>query len=65
MTLHINEAEVRAVLTMPMVVEAVEEIRASRPPVRSSLTRAGGSNYPAAVFFTTWPRRISPWASLP
>ena len=26
MTLHINEAEVRAVLTMPMVVEAVEEI---------------------------------------
>ncbi len=26
MTLHISEAEVRAVLTMPLAVEAVEEI---------------------------------------
>ena len=26
MTLHISEAEVRALLTMPMAVEAVEEI---------------------------------------
>ena len=26
MTLHISEAEVRAVLTMPMAVDAVEEI---------------------------------------
>ena len=26
MTLHISEAEVRAILTMPLAIEAVEEI---------------------------------------
>ena len=39
MTLHISEAEVRVLLTMPMAVDAVEEIsrkQASGEVVRSS-----------------------------
>src|SRR5260221_11081334 len=60
MTLHINEAEVRAVLTMPMVVEAVEEISRKQatgevvvhPRRRFELPGGGFFHYMAAADFS-------------
>src|SRR5260370_39372992 len=61
MTLHISEAEVRAVLTMPMVVEAVEEISRKQatgeavvhPRRRFELPGGGVFHYMAAADFST------------
>src|SRR5258705_12216093 len=60
MTLHISEAEVRAVLTMPMVVEAVEEISRKqatgevvvRPRRPFELPGGGFFHYMAAADFS-------------
>jgi ornithine cyclodeaminase/alanine dehydrogenase-like protein (mu-crystallin family) len=60
MTLHISEAEVRAVLTMPLVVEAVEEISRRQatgevvvhPRRRFELPNGGFFHYMAAADFT-------------
>src|SRR5260370_449900 len=60
MTLHISEAEVRAVLTMPMVVEAVEEISRKQatgevvvhPRRRFELPGGGFFHYMAAADFS-------------
>ena len=41
MTLHISEAEVRAVLTMPMAVEAVEEIQLCGPAFTDKVRGVG------------------------
>jgi ornithine cyclodeaminase/alanine dehydrogenase-like protein (mu-crystallin family) len=60
MTLHISEAEVRAVLTMPMAVEAVEEISRKQatgevvvhPRRRFELPGGGFFHYMAAADFS-------------
>jgi ornithine cyclodeaminase/alanine dehydrogenase-like protein (mu-crystallin family) len=60
MTLHISEAEVRAVLTMPLVVEAVEEISRKQatgevvvhPRRRFELPGGGFFHYMAAADFS-------------
>jgi ornithine cyclodeaminase/alanine dehydrogenase-like protein (mu-crystallin family) len=60
MTLHISEAEVRAVLTMPLAVEAVEEISRKQatgevlvhPRRRFELPGGGFFHYMAAADFT-------------
>jgi alanine dehydrogenase len=60
MTLHISEAEVRAVLTMPLAVEAVEEISRKQatgevvvhPRRRFELPNGGFFHYMAAADFT-------------
>lgn len=59
MTLHISEAEVRAVLTMPMAIEAVEEISRKQatgevvvhPRRRFELPGGGFFHYMAAADF--------------
>jgi ornithine cyclodeaminase/alanine dehydrogenase-like protein (mu-crystallin family) len=61
MTLHISESEVRAVLTMPMAIEAVEEISrkqssgevAVHPRRRFELPGGGFFHYMAAADFST------------
>ncbi len=61
MTLHISEAEVQAVLTMPMAVEAVEEISRKQatgevvvhPRRRFELPGGGFFHYMAAADFST------------
>ena len=40
MTLHISEAEVRVLLTMPMAVDAVEEISRKQASWRSGCSSA-------------------------
>jgi alanine dehydrogenase len=60
MTLHISEAEVRALLTMPMAVEAVEEISRKQatgevvvhPRRRFELPGGGFFHYMAAADYT-------------
>jgi len=60
MTLHISEAEVRALLTMPMAVEAVEEISHKQatgevivhPRRRFELPGGGFFHYMAAADYT-------------
>src|SRR2546427_5339864 len=60
MTLHISEAEVRAVLTMPMAVEAIEEISRKQatgevvvhPRRRFELPGGGFFHYMAAADFS-------------
>ena len=60
MTLHISEAEVRAVLTMPLAVEAVEEISRKQatgevvvhPRRRFELPGGGFFRYMAAADFS-------------
>lgn len=60
MTLHISEAEVRAVLTMPLAIEAVEEISRKQatgevvvhPRRRFELPGGGFFHYMAAADFT-------------
>src|SRR6202166_1523569 len=60
MTLHISEAEVRAVLTMPLAVEAVEEISRKQatgavvvhPRRRFELPGGGFFHYMAAADFS-------------
>src|SRR5258707_14721381 len=60
MTLHISEAEVRAVLTMPMAVDAVEEISRKQatgevvvqPRRRFELPGGGFFHYMAAADFS-------------
>src|SRR4029077_16465801 len=60
MTLHISEAEVRAVLTMPQAVEAVEEISRKQasgevvvhPRRRFELPGGGFFHYMAAADFS-------------
>src|SRR5260370_5891423 len=60
MTLHISEAEVRAVLTMPLAVEAVEEISRKQatgevvvhPRRRFELPGGGYFHYMAAADFS-------------
>src|SRR6202790_2833818 len=60
MTLHISEAEVRAVLTMPLAVEAVEEISRKQatgevvvhPRRRFELPGGGFFHYMAAADYT-------------
>src|SRR5258706_5519435 len=60
MTLHISEAEVRAVLTMPMAIEAVEEISRKQangevvvhPRRRFELPGGGFFHYMAAADFS-------------
>src|SRR5256886_3693640 len=61
MTLHISEAEVRAVLTMPLAVEAVEEISRKQatgevvvhPRRRFELPGGGFFHYMAAADFSS------------
>src|SRR5260370_9357668 len=61
MTLHISEAEVRAVLTMPIAVQAVEEISRKQatgevvvhPRRRFELPGGGFFHYMAAADFST------------
>src|SRR5260370_42264980 len=61
MTLHISEAEVRAVLTMPLALEAVEEISRKQatgeavvhPRRRFELPGGGVFHYMAAADFST------------
>src|ERR1700724_1374494 len=60
MTLHISEAEVRALLTMPMAVEAVEDISRKQasgevivhPRRRFELPAGGFFHYMAAADYT-------------
>src|SRR5260370_36212973 len=60
MTLHISEAEVRAMLTMPLAVEAVEEISRKQatgevvvhPRRRFELPSGGFFHYMAAAGYT-------------
>src|SRR5277367_1613036 len=60
MTLHINEAEVRATLTMPTAIEAVEEVSRKQstgevvvhPRRRFELPGGGFFHYMAAADFT-------------
>src|SRR6202165_4857740 len=51
MTLHINESEVRAVLTMPLAVEAVEESSRKQATGEGVVTRRRRFELPGGVFF--------------
>jgi len=51
MTLHISEAEVRATLTMPMAIQAVEEISRKTGDGRSGGASAAAFELPGGGFF--------------
>jgi len=65
MTLHISEAEVRAVLPCRWPWKPSKRFLASKPLVKSSFTPRRRFELPGGGFFHYRPRRISPWASLP
>ena len=64
MTLHINESEVRSVLTMAIALEAVED--SLRKQARDEVVVQPRRRFELPkVFFITWPPPIIPPASSP
>lgn len=63
MTLHISEAEVRSLLTMPMAIEAVEEISRRQATGEAVVHARRRIELPGGGFFITWPGRTLPRAS--
>ena len=60
MTLHISESEVRAVLTMPIAIEAVEEISRKQATGEVVVHPRRRFELPGGGFFITWLRPIFP-----
>jgi ornithine cyclodeaminase/alanine dehydrogenase-like protein (mu-crystallin family) len=65
MTLHISEAEVRALLTMRMAVDAVEEISRKQASSEVVVHPRSALSFPAQIFSTTWLRQTTPPAISP
>jgi len=65
MTLHISEAEVQQVLTMPMALEASKEISRKQSTGEVVNHPAAASSFLPEDFSTIWLPRISPPAFWP
>ncbi len=60
MTLHISESEVRALLTMEMAVDAVEEISRKQASSEVIVHPRRRFEFPGEISSTIWPRQITP-----
>ena len=65
MTLHISEAEVRSLLTMPMAIDAVEDISRKQANGEVVVHPRRRFEFKGAISSTTWLPPTTPTATSP